>query len=306
MRKLGIAIVKKTQKDDTKQGAIAAVGAYGLWGVFPLLFRLLDGVNPVLIVAHRVVWSLLFVGSILKIQGRMGEVSSALRDRRTLVVIFLSALLLAANWLIFIWAVENGRVLDVSLGYFINPLVNVALGMIFLGERQNFLQWVAIFVAIIAMVIQTIGLGSLPIVPLSLAITFGLYGFLRKTVNIGSAPGLFIETLLMLPLALAYLVYVFISVGAGVHADPIKMTYLVLTGPLTAGALIMFAFAAKRLRLTTIGMFQYIAPSMHFITAVWLFSEPINSMRVISFSLIWISLAIYTFDNLKNRPVEVV
>jgi len=287
------------QDKETQKGLLAALGAYGVWGFFPLMFRLLDGVGAPTIVAHRVIWSLVFVGIILKVQGRMGEVSAALKDRRVLIIIFLSAILLAINWLVFIWAVENDKVLDVSLGYFINPLVNVALGMVFLGEKQNRWQWLAISVAIVAMIVQTIALGSFPLVALTLAISFGIYGYLRKTVSVGSAPGLFIETLLMLPFAIIYLVYIIYSFGYGPHADPLKMTYLVLTGPLTAGALLMFAFAARRLRLTTIGMFQYLSPSMHFLTAVYIFGEELNSLRLFSFVLVWISLAIFSFNSLR-------
>lgn len=289
---------------DGRAGVFAALGAYGTWGFFPLLFRLLDGVGAPLIVAHRVIWSLVFVGVILKMQGRMGEVVVALKDRRTFLIIGLSALLLAINWLVFIWAVETDRVLDVSLGYFINPLVSVTLGMIFLGERQNRWQWLAIIIAVVAMIVQTIGMGSFPYVSLTLAISFGIYGLLRKTVSVGSAPGLFIETLLMLPLALGYFLYVFLFLGVGPHADPIKLTYMVLTGPATAGALLMFAFAARRLRLTAMGMFQYIAPSMHFLIAVWLFNEPINGLRLVSFAMIWVSLAVFSANSiyLARKP----
>ncbi len=283
---------------ETRAGLFAALGAYGVWGMFPLFFRLLDGVGSPTIVAHRVIWSMIFVGIILKFQGRMSEVFTAFKDRRAIKIIFLSALLLALNWLVFIWAVENDRVLDVSLGYFINPLVNVALGMMLLGERQNHWQWAAIIIAIIAMVIQTIGLGAFPIVALTLAISFGIYGYLRKTVAVGSAPGLFIETLLMLPFALIYLAYIIFVFGFGEHEDPLKLTYLVLTGPLTAGALLMFAFAARRLRLTTIGMFQYIAPSLHFLTAVYIFGEELNGLRLISFILVWFSLLVFSVDSI--------
>ncbi len=282
-------------------GVMAALGAYGTWGLFPLMFRLLDGVSSPTIVAHRVVWSLVFVGVILKWNGRLGEVAAALKNRRTLMLIALSAALLAINWLIFIWAVETQRVLEVSLGYFINPLVNVALGMAFLAERQNRWQWLAIIIGVVAMVLQSVGLGAFPFVSLFLALSFGVYGYLRKTVDVGSAPGLFVETLIMLPVALAYLAYIFFANGAGVLGDPLKMTYLVLTGPATAAALLMFAFGARRLRLTTIGMFQYLAPSMHFITAVWLFNEPLNTIQLLSFLMIWVSLGIYSFDSLYKR-----
>ncbi len=287
----------KNQNQKSKNGIFAAFGAYGVWGVFPLFFRLLDGVGSPTIVAHRVIWSMVFVGIILKAQGRMGEVAQALKDKRALFVIFLSAILLAINWLVFIWAVENDKVLDVSLAYFINPLVSVALGMIFLGEKQNRWQWLAISIAIIAIIIQTVGLSAFPITAMTMAITFGIYGYLRKTVSVGSAPGLFIETLLMLPFALVYLAYITYSFGIGVHADPLKLAYLILTGPITAIALLMFAFAARRLRLTTIGMIQYLAPSMHFLTAVFIFDEDLNSLRLISFMLVWLSLLVFSANS---------
>ncbi len=285
-------------------GVLAALGAYGTWGFFPLLFRLLDGVSPPLIVAHRVIWSLVFVGAILKWQGRMGEVVRALRDGKTLFVIAVSAAVLALNWLVFIWAVETKNVLEVSLGYFINPLVNVLLGMVFLGERQNRLQWLAIGLGVVAMGVQAVGLGGVPVVALTLALSFGFYGFLRKTVSVDSAPGLFIETLLMLPIALVFLAYTFVSAGPGPHGDPVLLIYLILTGPATAGALLMFAFAARRLRLTTLGMFQYLAPSMHFLTAIWLFGEPLNLVQLLSFVLIWVSLAVYSFDSMRDHQGE--
>ena len=282
-------------------GVIAALGAYGVWGVFPLMFKLLDGVSPALIVAHRVVWSLLFVGIILKSRGRMGEVLDAFRDRRVLAVIGLSAAFLALNWLVFIWAVGAGRVLEISLGYFLNPLVNVAFGMVFLGEKQNRFQWAAISLAIVAVGVQSVGLGAFPLASVTMAFSFGFYGFLRKTVSVGSAPGLFVETVLMLPVALAYIGYVVWNSGPGPHGDPRLMTYLVLTGPATAGALLMFAFAARQLRLTTLGMFQYIAPTMHFLTAIYIFHEPMNSIQLASFVMIWISLTIYSLDSLGSH-----
>jgi len=301
MSQKNLAPEKSATIDNARAGIFAALGAYGIWGVFPLLFRMLDGVSPPVIVAHRVVWSLVFVGVILQWQGRMGEVVTAFKDRRVLFLIGLSAAFLALNWLVFIWAVENERVVEVSLGYFITPLVNVALGMLFLGEKQNLWQWLAISIAVIAMIIQTIGMGAVPIVSLTLAISFGIYGFLRKTIDVGSAPGLFIETLLMTPFALIFLVYTFVISGAGPHADPKLLAYLVFTGPTTAGALLIFAFAARRLRMTTLGMFQYIAPSMHFLIAIWLFNEPLNNIQLLSFVLIWISIGVYTLDSAGMR-----
>lgn len=282
-------------------GMLAALGAYGVWGGFPLLFRQLDGVNPVLVVAHRVVWSLVFVGAILASRRRLGEVAAALRDRRAVLMLLLSAALLSGNWLLFVWAVEAERVLEVSFGYFINPLVSVAIGMALLGERQNRIQVVAIGIALVAVAIQAAGIGTLPWVSLTLALSFGFYGYCRKTVNVGSAAGLFVETLLLLPFALLFLGWWTATHGFWPHDDGRLMAFLALTGPATAAALLMFAFAARRLRLTTLGMFQYLAPSLHFATAVWLFGEPLSGGQLLSFVLIWISLAVFSLDGWRRH-----
>jgi chloramphenicol-sensitive protein RarD len=288
----------------SRKGFAAGIAAYGVWGFFPLMFRMLDGVSPVTIVANRVIWSLLFVGALLIGRGRLGEVRAALFDRKAVFGIIGSAVLLAGNWLVFIWAVETDRVLEVSFGYFLNPLVSVAIGMVILGERQNRWQAFAIGIAVIAGGVQAAGVGQIPYISLALAFSFGFYGYLRKTVNVRSTPGLFIETLVMLPFALVYLGYLFVTEGAGPHGDPWLLTWLVFTGPATALALILFAFAARQLRLTTIGMLQYLAPSMHFITAIWLFGEHLSSLRLASFALIWLSLAVFSYDSYRRRPVR--
>ena len=285
-------------------GSLAAIAAYSIWGLFPLFFRLLDGVSPALIVVHRVIWSLVLVGLLLWIRGRLGEVGAALSNRRTRNVLLLSSLLLAVNWLVFIWAVAIHRVVDTSLGYFLNPLVNICLGMLFLRERQNPWQWLAIGLAVLALVVQTVALGELPVISLTLALAFGFYGYLRKTVHVDSAPGFLIETIVMAPWALAYLAWLFLTQGPGPHADPVLMGLLVLTGPITAGALLMFAFAARRLRLTTLGMIQYIAPTLQFVTAIWVFGETLSPVRLASFVLIWISLVIYSLDSLGRQKQE--
>ena len=285
-------------------GVLAAFSAYGIWGLFPLYFRLLDGVSPPLIVAHRVIWSVVLLLILLKMNGRLGEVRGAFRDRKTLIVMSLSAMLLSLNWLVFVWAIELGRVIDASLGYFLNPLVNVALGMLLLGERQNGWQWASIVLAIIAMGAQTVMVGELPLISVTVAVSFGIYGYLRKTVSVGSAPGLLVETILMFPLALAYLGYSLYSSGPGPHGDPFLMILLILTGPITAGTLLMFAFGARRLRLTSMGMLQYIAPSLHFIIAVWVFRESLSMVQLASFALIWVSLAIYSADSVRRHKRE--
>lgn len=287
---------------DPRKGAISAVFAYLIWGFFPLMFRMLDGVNPVIIVTHRVVWSLLFVAIILKLNGRLPEVRAAFSDRRAMIRIGLAALMLTCNWTLYVWAIEAELVLQTSFGYFINPLFNVALGVVFLGERQNRWQMLSIGIALIAVVIQAVAIGGLPWVALVLAALFAIYGYLRKTVNVGSAPGLMVETILMFPLAVGFLAYTFITQGAGPHADPNTMMWLIITGPATAGALLFFAYGARNLRLTTIGMIQYIAPSMHFLTAVFVFGESMNGTQLFSFALIWLSLVIFSMDSLRNKP----
>ena len=286
----------------TRAGFGAGLGAYLLWGFLPLLFHFLQAAGSVTVVANRTIWSLFFVGAILVVGRRLPEVAAALRDRRTLGSMLISSVLLAVNWLIYVWAVETGQVLEGSFGYFINPLVNVAIGMVFLGERQSRWQLVAIAVAVIAIVIQWIGIGRVPFIALSLALSFGFYGFFRKTAKVGSASGLFVETLLLAPLAVGYLILAFVRDGGiGLHGDPYTMSLLVLTGPATAVPLLLFAFAVQRLRLTTIGMLQYLGPTIQFLLAVFFFSEPLNALRLLSFGLIWVSLVIYSADSYFRR-----
>ena len=287
---------------EARAGFGAALGAYFLWGFLPLLFHALEPVGAVSVVANRTVWSLFFVGAILLFGRRLGEVRAALADWPTLRSMMISSVLLAANWLIYVWAVETGQVLEGSFGYFINPLVNVAIGMLFLGERQNRWQLVAIAVAIVAIAIQAIGLGHVPFVALGLALSFGFYGFFRKTAKVGSASGLFVETLILVPVALVWLGFAFWRDGGiGIQADPYYMTLLVITGPATAVPLLLFAFAVQRLRLTTIGMLQYIGPTIQFLLAIFILREPLNPLQLLSFGLIWASLLIYSWDSFRRR-----
>ena len=297
-----MAISPTISDRDARAGLGAGVGAYILWGFLPLLFHLLSAAGSVTVVADRTIWSLLLVGGIVVFGRRMGEVRAALSDWPTLRSMMISSVLLCANWLIYVWAVETGQVLEGSFGYFINPLVNVAIGMAALGERQNRWQWVAIGVAIIAIGIQAIGIGRIPFIALSLALSFGFYGFFRKTAKVASTSGLFVETLMLLPLAIGYIAYTFVRDGGpGVHGDPYYLSLLILTGPATAAPLLLFAFAIQRLRLTTIGMLQYIGPTIQFLLAVFAFHEGLNGLQLLSFGLIWLSLAIYTADSVLRR-----
>jgi chloramphenicol-sensitive protein RarD len=285
-----------------RAGLIAGLSAYILWGFLPVLFKLVDHVGSVTVVAERTFWSLLLVGGVLLAVGRIREVGAALRDSKTLRAMLMSSALLGSNWLLYVWAVETGQVLEASFGYFINPMLSVAIGMIFLGERQNRTQGIAIGIAVIALIIQAIGLGRIPYVALGLATTFAAYGFVRKQAAVSSTTGLVVEALLLAPFAIGYLLYEFATTGPGHHADPGTLFLLMLLGPATAAPLLLFTFAVQRLRLTTMGMMQYIAPSIAFVLAITAFGEHLNLVRIISFALIWFSLAVFTAGSMSKRP----
>ena len=295
-------IAEQTHAERTRSGLLVGLVCYVLWGFLPLLFAVLEKAGPVTIVADRTVWSLLFVGIIVLVARWGREVRAAIADRGTLRTLLLSSLLLAANWLIYVYTVSTNQVLEGSFGYFINPLVNVALGMAFLGERQSRWQGAAILIAVGAIFVQWAGIGRMPYLALSIAVSFALYGFVRKTARVESTTGLFLETIILLPLALAYLGYtLWRDGGPGIHADPYYLLLLMLTGPATAVPLLLFAFAVRRLRLTTIGMLQYVSPSIQFLLAIFVLHEPINSIQLASFALIWLSLVIYSADSVFRR-----
>ena len=287
---------------ERRAGGLAAISAYGMWGLFPVLFRLLDAVSPLLVIVHRIIWSFFLVGAILIQRRRLGEVRAALVSPAALRGMIASALLLSVNWLAFVWAVHNEKVLEISFGYFINPLVSVAIGIVLLGERLSRGHAVSLVIALVAVAIMATGIAGLPLISLILAFSFGFYGYFRKTVAVGSAPGLFVETLILFPVAVGYLVFVVVTEGWGAMADPFVFAILVLTGPATSIALILFAYGSKRLKLATIGMFQYIAPSGHFLLAIFAFGEPLNLTQLISFAMIWVSLVVFSADSFINRP----
>ncbi len=283
-------------------GLVAGLACYLLWGFLPILFSLMRHVGAVTLVADRTLWTLLLVGIIMIVGGRTAEVRAILRDWKAVRSMAIAAFVLAANWLIYVYAVETNQVLEASFGYFINPLVNIAVGMLLLGERLNRWQTVSVAIATVAIGIQAVGLGGIPYIALGLAFTFALYGYLRKTAQASSISGLFVETLLLSPVALAYLLVTFaLEGGVGVHGDPYTLFLLMLTGPGTALPLLLFAFAVQRLRLTTMGMLQYVSPSIQFVLAITLFGEHLNGIRLASFALIWLSLVVYTTDSVVRR-----
>ncbi|WP_417668061.1 EamA family transporter RarD [Roseibium sp.] len=288
-------------RSDVQNGLLLALGAYGMWGFLPAYYKLTDTVAPDLIVAHRIVWSVVLVGLFLVVTRRFAEVTEIVRKPRIVGFLTLSAGLIAANWLVFIWAVNQQKVLDVSLGYFINPLVSILVGLVVLREKLTRLQGVAVGLAAFGVAIQAWLAGGLPWVSLFLAFSFAGYGYIRKITPVRATPGLFVETLLLLPLSAGYLLLTLSwGVDAFLRDDPVVFAALVGTGVVTAVPLVMFSAAARRLPLVLIGLMQYLAPSLHFIMAVFVWGEALNSATLLTFGIIWCALAVFSFDSLTR------
>ena len=279
-------------------GPLTAALAYILWGLFPLYIKQVAQVPALEIVLHRSAWSLLFVFGLLAVLRRFAWLGPVLRQPRTLALFTLSALLLACNWLLYVWAVNAGRVLDASLGYFINPLVNVVLGYGVLHERPRPLQWAAVALAAAGVLWLAIGAGHLPWVSVVLALSFGLYGLLRKTATLGAIEGLALETLLLAPLAFSGLaVLALTGQGHFAQGDWPTNAWLLAAGPLTAVPLLLFASGARRVSMATLGLLQYVSPSIQFVLGVFLYQEPFSTRRGIGFLLIWAALALYSAES---------
>ncbi len=278
-------------------GVVYAALAYTLWGLFPLFFKQLAGAGALEVVLHRLVWSLVFVLLVLAVLRRWAWLRAVFQTPRVVGTFALSATLLASNWLVYIWAVNNDHVLDASLGYFILPLVNVALGYVFLHERPRRVQWLAFAIACAGVLWLTVQGGRLPWVALTLALTFALYGLLRKLAPLGALEGLSLETLLLAPLAMLALGWMTWQ-GQGVMArhDTALLAWLMAAGPVTAIPLLLFAAGARRIPLSMMGILQYIAPSILVLLGVWLYGEPFAGPRVLGFVLIWTALALYTAE----------
>ncbi len=277
-----------------RRGLGYGVAAYALWGIIPAYWKLLAHVDPVEILAHRAVWGLGCFLALAGVTRELPAVRDALRDRRALGTMAISAALLAINWGTFIAAVSTGHLLDASLGYFINPLVSVALGMVFLGERLRRLQILAIAFAATGVALITWQAGRPPWIALVLATTFGAYGLVRKLARVPSLVGSTVETLVMAPVAVIYMV----ALGGGHLAggDVVDVSLLVSTGVITAVPLLLFTSAARRLPLSTVGFLQYLAPTGQFLLAVLAFDEPFASARLAAFALIWTGLAVFSVD----------
>jgi chloramphenicol-sensitive protein RarD len=287
-------------QDSSRQGLVYGLLAYLVWGFFPVYFKALHGIPPVEVVAHRIIWSVLFLLALAAASDRWGEVRAAFASRQVVLTLVGSTTLITINWLVFIYAVEQGQVLQSSLGYFMTPLINVLLGMVFLRERLRPLQIVSLLLAVAGVGLLTARVGAVPWISLALASSFGLYGLLRKTANVEPLAGLLVETLLTGPLALAYLVWLGVHGQSSFPAAVDKgALWLPLAGILTATPLLLFAAAARRLRLATIGFLQYLTPSLHFALAVLAYGEPFTPAHMLTFILIWSGLAIYTADAVR-------
>ncbi len=279
-------------------GPAAAATAYILWGLFPLYIKQIEHLPALEIVLHRAVWSLAFVLGLLLVLRRFGWLRAVLRQPRTLALFLLSALLLSANWLLYVWSVNTGRVLDASLGYFINPLVSVLLGYAVLQERPRPLQWAAVALAVAGVLWLAVGVGHLPWVSLVLAVSFGLYGLLRKTASLGAIEGLALETMLLAPLAVGGLLWLAAQGQGHFGQPPLRDSlWLLLAGPVTAVPLLLFAAGARQVSLATLGLLQYVSPSIQFLLGVFLYKEPFSTGRGIGFLLIWAALALYSAES---------
>jgi chloramphenicol-sensitive protein RarD len=286
----------------SRQGTLYGASAYLLWGLFPLYWPLLEPSTALEVLAHRVLWSLVVVVVLLGITRRLAYVRAAVKDRRRLAQIAVAAVVVGINWGTYIYGVTNDRVLETSLGYFVNPIVTVLLGVLVLGERLRPAQWTALGLAFLAVVVLTVENGSPPWIALILAFSFGTYGLLKKTAGVGAVEGLAIETGVLLPVAAAYVAFLGVT-GAGTFGSegPAHMALLAGAGIVTAVPLLLFGAAASRVPLTTLGMLQYFAPTVQFLLGVTLFDEPLPPVKLLGFVLVWAALVLFTSDVVRHH-----
>ena len=284
-------------------GILSAALAFLCWGLFPLYFHAIDDVPPTQILAHRMLWSLLFLAIVLTVRRQWSWLRLA-RQPRVLGTFMASACLLSINWLIYIWAVNNNHVIESSLGYFINPLVNIMFGYLLLNERLRRTQWMAIGVAALGVVWLTWQAGTVPWIALALATSFGGYGLMRKTAPLGALEGLSFETLVLFPLAACYVTWLTVHGQNAFVNTPSNVTraLLMAAGPITAVPLLLFASGARRIPLSILGLLQYISPTLQFLLGVWLFHEAFTPERLVGFVLIWSALALFAIEGVLKRP----
>jgi len=293
----------------TRQGIFFALGAYFIWGIAPAYFKLLQQVAPGEIITHRVIWSFFFMLLLVSLSRNWGKVKLILQQPKKVLLLAVSATVICANWLIFIWAVNNHHMLEASLGYFINPLLNVLVGMLFLKERFRWLQWLAVALAACGVLVQLWKFGSVPIVALGLAVSFSLYGLIRKKIGVDAQTGMMVETSWLLPVAALYLFGFAESPTSHLDQNPWSLNMLLIAaGVITTIPLMLFTAACSRLRLSTVGFFQYLGPTLMFLLAVIFYGEQLTQDKAVTFAFIWAALALFIFDavwTLKRRPATV-
>ncbi|MDM8525679.1 EamA family transporter RarD [Desulfococcaceae bacterium HSG8] len=294
-------ILNKEPAHTSVAGVAYAAPAFLIWGISPIYWKMLKAVPAFEILMHRIVWSFVFLLPLLLLQKRWGELRAAVRNPRTFFVLIFTTLIVACNWLIFIWAINNDHILQTSLGYYITPLVNVLLGTIFLGERLRPPQILALALACAGVLYLALWVGEFPWVSLTLAFSFGFYGLIRKVIPVAPLPGLCVETLILSLPALIYLYYLD-SIGTGVIFRVSIVTDIFIMGSalVTGLPLLLFTEGAKRLHLSTVGFLQYIAPSCTFILAVSVYNEPISQAQIAAFVSVWLALCIYSADSLRH------
>lgn len=295
------------QSSDVRDGIIAGLAAYLMWGFLPVYFKTVGAVDPLEVLVHRVIWAVPFGALILLFRRQWQAVRRALTHRTMLGWLSLSALFIALNWFVYIWAIQDARIFETSLGYYINPLTNMLVGVVFFGERLRRFQVVAVGSAVVGVSVLTISGGQVPWIALFLAVSFTAYAVIRKRVVIGGMPGLFVETLLLLPLALGWFVHL-IATGQAVFAsgDAVMTFWLLMAGPITALPLLCFALAARRLPLTMIGFMQFLAPTLQFATGLY-YGETLTSAHLICFAFVWAAVVFFIVDAIwatKKPPRE--
>ncbi len=282
--------------NNTRDGLIAAFLAYLMWGVLPVYFKLVEDVAAFEVLVHRIIWAVPFGALIVFSRRQWPEVRRALADSRVVGFLVLTAILIAGNWFVYIWAIQNDQILQASLGYYINPLLFTLAGVLLFGEKLTRFQIAAIILAAAGVLILTVSSGQVPAIALILGTLFTIYGVIRKRIVVGGMPGLFIETLVLFPLSMAYLIWIMISGATAFElGSPSMMALLILAGPVTVLPLLCFALATRRLNLSTVGFMQFIAPTLQFIIGL-LYGEELTSAHVVCFSLIWLAVGLFSWD----------
>ena len=285
----------KDGNEDSARGLVFAIAAYFMWGFLPLYMKLLSHISPAEVIAHRVLWSLPIAGLVLYLMRRTGDIKVALRTPKMLGMAAATAALISVNWGIYVWSIFSGHALDAALGYYINPLFSIFLGAVLLGERLTTTQLVAIVLAVMAVAVLTWEAGRLPIAAVGLTLSWGFYAYLKKSLPIGPNQGFLLEVLLLTPIAIGYIVWLAATGQGHFFTGAMMDNWLLLgCGVITAVPLMVYANGAKLLRLSTIGILQYIAPTMIFLIAVFVFGEEFGTARMVAFPMIWMALIIYT------------